>query len=566
MAKYRMYSTAGFNKVLRCTRIVMVLMILAIPRWVAAQYPTTFTPHGWQLMAYQKDSVRGTEVNRAYAQLLQGKKGQPVIVAVIDAGLDTSQEDLQGHIWTNPGEIANNGIDDDHNGYVDDIHGWNFLGGKDGRYMTKESLESEREYYLLKPRFGARADSSALAATDQAAYAIWVKVKKAHQKTLLDESQRLYELTPTIELFAQTDSILKKAIGRDTLYKKDIDAFVPKDPQASRAKETGEEIFKEEPIAAGTSLEQFVADGRAYLDQSKTRLEFTMDPESTRRDIVGDNPYDLSDRNYGNNNIAVGTPVHGTHVAGIIAAIRGNGIGMDGVTDNVLLMGLRVVPSGDERDKDIALAIRYAVDNGARVINMSFGKYYSPNKSWVDESVKYAAQHDVLLVHAAGNESKNLDLESDFPNPNFENSNLKAENFITVGATTGGPDSMLVANFSNYGAKEVDLFAPGVNMYSTVPQNQYASYDGTSAAAPVVSGIAALVMEYYPTLSAKQVKYVLEKSVLKLPGLMVQVPGSDAKAEFSSLSKSQGIVNAYNALSLAATLQGERVAQPAKTP
>jgi cell wall-associated protease len=550
-----------FTKTIRSAPTKMLILLLWMPRLVMGQ-PTLFTPHGWQLMSYQKDSVYGTSVNRAYEQLLQGKKAQPVIVAVIDAGLDTSQEDLHGHIWTNPLEIAGNGIDDDHNGYVDDMHGWNFLGGKDGRYMTKESLESERVYFLLKPQFGTFTDSTIVSPKDQAAYATWIKVKKAHQKTLLEESQRLYDLTPTIELFAQTDSILKKAIGRDTLYQKDIAALVPKDPEIVKAKETGLEIFKEEPIAATTSLEQFVADGRAYLDQSRTRLEFTMDPESTRRDIVGDNPYDISDRNYGNNNIAVGTPVHGTHVAGIIAAIRGNGIGMDGITDHVLLMGLRVVPSGDERDKDIALAIRYAVDNGARVINMSFGKYFSPNKAWVDESVKYAAQHDVLLVHAAGNEGKNLDIEPDYPNPNFENSNIKAENFITVGASTGGPDSLLVASFSNYGAREVDLFAPGVNMYSTVPQNSYATYDGTSAAAPVVSGIAALVMEYYPTLSAKQVKFILEKSVLKLPGVKVKVPGGESMAEFSSLSKSQGIVNAYNALVLAASIPGERVPEP----
>jgi cell wall-associated protease len=221
-------------------------------------------------------------------------------------------------------------------------------------------------------------------------------------------------------------------------------------------------------------------------------------------------------------------------------------------------MALRAVPDGDERDKDVALAIRYAVDNGALIINMSFTKYFSPEKKWVDDAVKYAEDHDVLLVHAAGNDSRNIDSVSNFPNPDYEISGNKSATFITVGANSGGPDSLVLARFSNYGKNEVDLFAPGVKVFSTVPGNQYATYSGTSMAAPVVTGIAALLLEYYPQLSARQVKYILTHSVMYLPGNKVKWASTGKKIDFSELSVSGGIVNAYNALQMAATLTGER--------
>jgi subtilisin family serine protease len=265
-----------------------------------------------------------------------------------------------------------------------------------------------------------------------------------------------------------------------------------------------------------------------------------------------------NDKNYGNNNIAAGNPSHGTHVSGIIAATRNNGIGMDGIDDQVYIMALRAVPDGDERDKDVALAIRYAVDNGARVINMSFGKYFSPGKKWVDDAIRYAEDHDVLIVHAAGNQSRDMDSIAHYPIPVYEKAGRNSCCYITVGASAGGPDSLVLARFSNYGKKEVDLFAPGVKVYSTLPANQYATYSGTSMAAPVVTGIAAMLLEYYPSLSARQVKYILMHSVMTLPVSQVKWAATGKMIDFNQLSVTGGIVNAYNAFMLASTIKGER--------
>ena len=276
---------------------------------------------------------------------------------------------------------------------------------------------------------------------------------------------------------------------------------------------------------------------------------------------------DINDRYYGNNDVMAGTPSHGTHCSGIIAAARNNGIGMDGIADNVKIMMVRAVPDGDEHDKDIANAIRYAVDNGAQIISMSFGKDFSPEKNWVDDAVKYAQSKDVLLVHAAGNDHKDIDTAENFPNPVYVNNTGRAKNFITVGASGDPTNGGFTASFSNYGKNEVDVFAPGVNIYSTLPGgNKYGNFSGTSMACPVVAGVGALILEYFPDLSAEQLKYVIEKSATPvkekviLPGTQ-KTPGGNEESQMvdlSDISKSGGEVNAYEAIKLASTLKGER--------
>jgi subtilisin family serine protease len=271
---------------------------------------------------------------------------------------------------------------------------------------------------------------------------------------------------------------------------------------------------------------------------------------------VGDDENDLNDYKYGNNDIMANFSMHGTHCAGIIGAVRDNGKGMDGIADNVQIMVLRVVPDGDEHDKDIALAIRYAVDNGAQIISMSFGKSFSPQKQWVDEAFAYAETKNVLLVHAAGNDAKDVDVKDNFPNPVYVKGG-RATNVITVGASAEPASGSYTASFSNYGKKEVDVFSPGVKIYSTLPGgNNYGNLSGTSMACPLVAGIAALTLEYFPTLSAKQLKYVIENSVQK-PAVKVNKPGTDEKVELAEISRTGGIVNAYEAVKLAATLVGE---------
>lgn len=536
----------------------MTLLCLAGSGLSAVAQTAVDPPDNWQLLDPANDSAYGTGVERAYKTLLKGKKAHTVIVAVIDSGIDTAHVDLQGKIWTNPGEIPGNGKDDDHNGYVDDIHGWNFLGGPDGRSVVKESSELAREYFRLENKFGGVTDSSDVKRRDRADYRYWLTLREKKTQDSIDNSVNFATVSQGIERFTALDMLLRSQIGKDTLRLADIKDFETDNDTLAVAREIALRVL--ENSGPHQSLEAFLAEGREYLDGLKAKMNpVRSDPDSVRRAIVGDDPDDIRDTHYGNNDISGGFGRHGTHVAGIIAAVRNNGIGIDGIADHVQIMSVRAVPDGDERDKDVALAIRYAVDNGAKIINMSFGKGYSPHKDWVDEAVKYAAKHDVLLIHAAGNDGTNNGSIPNFPNPIFAKSGEQAENYLTVGASTHDNDEgHLAATFSNYGKKEVDLFAPGVNIYSTVPGNQYESLSGTSMAAPVVTGVAALVLQYYPTLSARQLAMVLRQSVTRLDSVEVILPGGNSRVPFGSLSRSGGIVDAYQALQMADTLKGER--------
>lgn len=546
------------NKLLLAGLFAGIFSVFLTTQATFAQSEATL-PDNWQLLDPHQDSVYGTSVNKAYQELLKGKKPHRVIVAVIDSGVDTAQVDLKGHIWTNPGEIPGNGIDDDHNGYVDDVHGWNFLGGKDDKSIVKASSELEREYWRLRPEFGNVIDSNDVKKKDRADYRYWLKIKDTRKQDSVKNAQDFATVSMGIARFEVLDQMLQQHIGKDTLFLDDINNFNTDNDTLQMAKQIASRVLEES--GPHTSLEDFLSQGKEYLDGIKQKMSgLDKDPNAARREIVGDNWNDIKDTHYGNNDVTGHFARHATHVSGIIAAIRNNGIGIDGITNDVVIMPVKVVPDGDERDKDVALGIRYAVDNGANIINMSFGKGYSPDKKWVDDAVKYAEKHDVLLVHAAGNDGQNDDSIPTYPNPFFLEGG-RANNFITVGASSPtDADGHLAASFSNYGKNHVDLFAPGVDIYSTLPGNTYGSMSGTSMATPVVSGIAALVLEYYPKLSAKQLRWVLDHSVTNLDTVKVIQPGSssDVMVPFSSLCISGGIVNAYHALKLAATLKGER--------
>lgn len=521
-------------------------------------------PKGWHLMDKQENGYYGLSMDKAY-EFVKSKnlKSTPVIVAVIDSGVDTLHEDLKSILWRNTNEIPGNGIDDDKNGYIDDVYGWNFLGGRDGSNVEKDSYESARIYHRFKNKWGEKEVSeSTLTATEVKEFEMWKKAKE----DIIGDINPL-DVIQARRMFKDMkagDSVIAKDLGKDEYNCKDLADYTPSVDAAKKVKRILVTICKgndNEEISNQMILDELEGDINKFEAADKA-------PKPYRNEIVKDNYNDLNDKFYGNSNVMVskGSALHGTHVSGIIAAVRNNGLGMDGVADNVKIMSVRAVPDGDEHDKDIALAIRYAVDNGAKVVNMSFGKGLSPEKKWVDEAVKYAESKGVLLVHAAGNSHQNLDTTLNFPTPVYEDGN-RATNWITVGASGDPKAGGYTASFSNYGKTEVDVFAPGVKIYSTVPGgNTYQFLQGTSMASPVVAGLAAFLLEYYPNLSPQQVKTILEKSSQN-PGEKVKDPGTGEEVELSELSVSGGLVNAYEAIKLASTIKPEikKTSKPVKS-
>lgn len=534
----------------RFCKSVLAAIAVSLTFPALAQTSATSVPNGWHLKDYQESGYYGISLDKAY-QFVKGKKSTPVIVAVIDSGIDTTHEDLKRVLWTNPKEIPGNGIDDDKNGYVDDIHGWNFLGGKDGRNVKEDSYEAARVYHHYKSKFENITDPSTLSKEDQYTYNMWKKAEAQITGEGKSGGMDLVILRRTYNAAEASDSILQKALGKEVFTGTELQAFSPTTDEAKKARSMLLYFFTANNDLSMTN-KGFMDDFNEYLTGEERKAEAAVKaPEDYRGEIVKDNYNDINDRYYGNNDIMAGTPMHGTHVSGIIGADRTNGKGIDGIADNVKIMMIRAVPDGDEHDKDIANAIRYAADNGARVINMSFGKGFSPEKSWVDDAVKYAQSKNVLLVHAAGNDAADVDTTDNFPTPHFLNSDTMALNWITVGASGDPKAGGLVASFSNYGKEEVDVFAPGVKIYSSVPGgNTYANLQGTSMASPVVAGVAALVLEYYPNLTAEQVKYVIENSAVPITAKVTD-PGTHDTVALSDISKTGGIVNAYGALKLA---------------
>ncbi|MFZ9386856.1 MAG: S8 family peptidase [Chitinophagaceae bacterium] len=519
-------------------------------------------PKGWHLLDKTKDGFYGISIDKAY-EFVKTKniKSSPVIVAVIDSGIDTTHEDLRSILWRNPKEIPGNGIDDDKNGYVDDVYGWNFLGGRDGRNVEQDSYEAARVYHKFKDKWGSRenVDIASLSASDAYEFQMWARSKAE----IVGEVNPLevLQLRRMSKTMKDGDSVIRKELNKEEYSCKELNGYNSGNSAATRVKEILLNICRandNEEITNQQILDQ--------LEGDLNKMEASeVAPKKYRDDIVQDKYDDFNDRFYGNSNVMVSnkSALHGTHVSGIIGAVRNNGLGMDGVADNVRIMSLRAVPDGDEHDKDIALAIRYAADNGAQVINMSFGKSFSPEKKWVDEAVKYAESKGVLLVHAAGNDAKNLDTTFNFPSPLFLDGK-RPSNWITVGASGDPKAGGLTAGFSNYGKKEVDVFAPGVKIYSTVPGgNTYQNLQGTSMASPVVAGLAAFIMSYYPTLSPAQVKTIIEKSAMN-PGKNVNNPGTDEMVDLSELSRTGGIINAYEAIKLASVTKGEKLPQSVK--
>lgn len=509
-------------------------------------------PKNWHQLDLTADGYYGISLNKAY-KLLKGKKSKTVVVATIDSGVDTLQKDLQGILWTNPKEIPGNGIDDDHDGYVDDVHGWNFLGGPNGKCDFNETTEEVREYARLKDKY---ANVTYATATDKKEYEYWKKVKATRDSTVAGSQNDYKQLSPLVNALVATSGVIKKGmhLTPDAAFTlSDLDKIPDNNDTLKQSKEFWKLVMQQDPTSNSNKI---IKDCTEQLTKANNDISPDLD---NRKNIIGDNPDDNSNPYYGNNIVKYEDSSHGTGVAGLIGAKRGNGYGIDGVADNVKIMAIKAVPNGDEYDKDVANAIRFAVDHGAQVINMSFGKRVSPHKDWVDAAFKYAAAKNVLLVMAAGNDNQDVDATPEYPNDIMQGSTVRSgDNVISVGASAAKNDEKLAATFTNYGKKNVDVFAPGVKVTSIDMDAEFDTADGTSFASPITAGLAALLLEYYPHLSAKQVKQIILQSAKPLTGTMVYKPGSTSeKVDFSTLSKSGGIVNAYQAVLIASKTKGE---------
>ena len=474
----------------------------------------------WSHLDLVKDTVPGMSVDKAYKELIKGKKGVKVIVGIVDSGVDVNHEDLKAVIWTNKKEIPGNGIDDDNNGYIDDIHGWNFLGES-----NNEQLEMTR---IVKKGPGTP------------------DYERAKEK-LEEEIKGIQPQKQQLDFILNAEKTLATHLKKSDFTLEEVKAIQTEDTGLNQAKTMFSQI-----LSTSTKAE-FDKQIEGFKDYVFGQLNYNLNVEFDGRSIVGDNPNDINDTKYGNNNVIGPDPKeakHGTHVAGIVAQVRGNGKGGDGVTNNAEIMAVRAVPNGDEYDKDIALGIRYAVDNGAKVINGSFGKYFSQNKEWVIDAIKYAASKDVLIVIAAGNDSQDLDVTNKYPNDTYDGSPEYANNMLMIGALTPNYGTKMVAGFSNYGKNNVDIYAPGEKIYATTPLNTYEYLQGTSMASPNAAGVATLIRSYYPKLTAVQVKQIMMESGTPLKNT-VTVGEDKHKANFADVSKSGRIVNAYNALILA---------------
>lgn len=585
---------------MRVYRIVIsVFILLATAGISSAQDKNVKLPPNWFNLDLLSDGYFGISTEKAYKELLKNQKPkQKIVVAVIDGGTDIKHEDLKDVLWTNQKEIPGNGIDDDGNGYIDDIHGWNFIGSKNGN-LFHDNLELVRIKRKLEPKYRSVIRTTVLDSAEKEEYNLYRRVVSDFGKKY-DEASSVFPIYIAIKKVMDSVAFVNQ---KKIPSLEDMEKYKADDEMQEYIKKIVRKGSKDEG-----SIEKFyqsIEKGHKELEQM---LKYNLNENyDERAALVGDDYSNSNERIYGNNDVAGPDADHGTHVSGIIGANRNNEIGIKGVANNVSIMTIRVVPQGDERDKDVANGIRYAVDNGARVVNMSFGKGYKWDKKVVDEAIKYAESKGVLLVHAAGNDNQDNDVTDNFPNKYYDspeseayakkNKKLEvkpfvpaapnnmnggpvgaprrdvlvkaapldtikyqlphAKNWIEVGASAYKDDDNLKASFSNYGKYNVDVFAPGFMINSTVPNSKYEEFDGTSMAAPVVSGLAALILSYHPELTAVDVKDIIMKSVTKVTRKVKNKNDKDEtiRVNFSDLCVSGGIVNAYNALKLAETYQ-----------
>lgn len=524
----------------RTMKLAVLMAIMASPLAYQAQQMPKANPDNWFTLDTEKDGVKGVGADRAYEELLKDKKSKTIIVAVVDSGVDRDHEDLQGKIWVNEDEIPDNGIDDDNNGYIDDVNGWSFIGGEGGD-VGDDTMEITRLVKAGAAKY-AEMDVTSLKGQEMKDYEAFKQMTADYIISLNGAKAGLKRMEDIKNRVETAMEKMKELTGAEELTVESVSAY--------EAKNDEEKGYKQ--MAMGQLSADILSQLEGGFDYYGGQVNYMLNLDfDSRAELVGDNYSDVNERNYGNNHVDGPHGEHGTHVAGIIAANRNNDLGIKGIAEDVKIMCIRTVPNGDERDKDVANSIYYAVDNGAKVINMSFGKGYSPYEEAVNKAFKYAASKGVIVVHAAGNDSKDNDSKPSYPSKYYADGGT-CSTWIEVGASSSSMEAGdFVGGFSNYGKKTVDIFAPGVAVHSTVPGNKYDTYNGTSMASPAVAGVVAMLWSYYPDYSAEEIIDIVKKSSTKYKKKMVKIPGGDEEVAFGKLSNSAGVINVYEAIKMA---------------
>lgn len=498
----------------------------------------------WHYLDYEKDGYRGISLQQAY-DLLKGRKSEPVIVAVIDSGIDTLQPDLKPVLWNNPKEIPNNNVDDDGNGLIDDYYGWNYLGAANGENLAISVSDIYRTYHRFKKQFEGK-NTNQIPAGEKWYFREWKRAEEKINEAYTRAGSQISTVRQNWEVITQSNELFKQLLNKPVFSEKDLDSLkVKKDDKP--LVDLWRRIFGGRDF----TNEQFIKDYGNYKKELEDDLiQKTVPPVDARGELLKDDDYDITKTKYGNHNLSTHSGYHGTSVSSIIGAVRNNNSGIDGIADNVKIMMIRGILGKDEFDKDVALSIRYAVDHGAKVINMSFGKYISPDKKWVDDAIKYALEKDVVLVHAAGNDAEDVDRDDNYPSIyTIENEYLP--NLINVGASGDASTGGIVAPFSDYGKKMVDVFAPGVDIHCAITGDGTQVASGTSLASPIVAGIAALLRSYFPKLKAPEIVKIIKKSGITIKEKVIK-PGTDKElVDLSELCNTGKIVNAAAAVKMA---------------
>jgi subtilisin family serine protease len=527
----------------------MYKFILTISLYTCSLFAWGQDAKFWHWKDLEKDGVHGVSLFKAQQLVKDLKlKPTPIIIAVLDGGIDTAHLQIKPLLWNNPKEIPGNGLDDDQNGYIDDVHGWNFLGNAAGENINKASDEKSRIYHRYKNEFKQdKIDSAAWDAKKRQDFYSWQQA--AAEIVFTDQdAANLSFIKMARNAVVKMGLILIREIEDTNFTTEQLETFQPIGKLTADTKISYLRTMQALGIDRIAGHHSIVEDLNEYIsgkDQSAVSIDTP--PEDLRKKITKDQYENFNDQYYGNNNITGPNARHGTHVAGLAAGIIDTNFTKSNFSNPIQIMGVRLVPDGDEYDKDVALGIRYAVNNGAKIINMSFGKSFSPEQGWVDSAIRYAASKDVLIIHSAGNESYDLNNKSVYPSPYSNVFKNKASNMITVGASSDPVIAeSILTDFSNYGNKIVDVLSPGNKIFSSLPNQQYGFLNGTSMSAPILSHIAALVRAYFPKLSAPQVKAILLQSCWKPndENTLFPIPQKDQSKRLNDISTEGGIINA----------------------